>query len=241
MDIVPSHQEKRKRINNRILAAAILVLIGLNLITFRTECADKFRLYRFGLSNQTLYHPEFLEDGRYPDVLIREVIRDKKACFNADFRPYWTYAANIPPDQAVVNQEYFMDNSKYFFREYAGEYEIDPSLPRPEQVREAGLKDMAGKYFTELGSVNDMLRYVFAANDDRDDNWSDYYKTSYFMYMWYYHYLKSGIMGYAALDDLSGADEVVAVWDKGENLFLMSRDYYRDHLEELFQESHGDQ
>ncbi|MCR5485912.1 MAG: hypothetical protein K6F35_00125 [Lachnospiraceae bacterium] len=233
-----SDLEKRKKRNSWIIAGLFILLAAGNVASLPGELAGKFRLYRYGFHNQTLYHPDFLEEGRYPDVFFREVSRNKKVCVNADFRPYWTYVKDIEPALALVNKEYYMDNSKYFFREFAGEFETDPSLPRPAVVKEAGIKERAGEYFTELGSVNDMLRYVFAANDDRDADWSGYYKTSYFMYMWYYHYLKSGIMGYARLEDLSGAGELVAFWDRQENLFLMSRDYYREHMEEFFKDIH---
>ncbi len=215
----------KKCIKRFLLPALFLVLILINCFSLVKEFPQKVPLYRFDLSNQTMYLPEYLEDGRHPDAFLREFVRDKKVKFYTEFRTYESYRFGGEPEYTENKFQYYIDNNYgYFFREFSGDYEIDPGVPRPYTVTHSENTETWKNSFTYLGPSNDMLRYSFAANDDHDMDRILYYKNNYFHYAW--NYMGSyERRAYISLDD-PDAETWIACWDLGENLYLMSEDRF---------------
>lgn len=221
-----------------VTAAAIFTfLIAVNIYSFTAGYTDKVSLYTPGPVNQTMYMPEFLEKGMYPDAFIRALVRDKKVMIYSDFIPYVNYPSHgrdhtedVGDGEVFFSGEYYSDNNYgLLFKKYAKEIAIDPSIPSPEEAGRMIGDDEQQRYFSFLGYTNDMLRNSFLVNEDRE------YVNTYFHYAYFYYYVdeeaaKNRFRAYISPEDLSGEKEIVAIWDRNENLYLMSRGYYEDHI-----------
>ena len=216
----------------------------LNAKSLAGEFQDRISLYRPGFSNQTSYMTDFMKDARYPDALLRALIRDKKVSVWADFNPYINYPSHghdhsdDPAIDTFFSADYYIDNNYgLFFRKYSKEGVTDNSLPSPKQVKKAKLKDIRDERFVFCGNTPDMERNIFLLNEDRE------YVNSYFHYSYYYYscvkeeYLDKCYRFYIADEDIENADELVAIWDDKENLYVMSRDFYKTNIEGLFTQS----
>ena len=225
-----------KKSLNIKLYIAIAVFAGMiivNLWSFTKGYTDKIFLYSPEASNQTMYMPEFLEKGMYPDSFIRALVRDKKVEIYSEFNPYVNYPSHghdhtedVGEGEVFFSNGYYYDNNYgLFFKKYAREIEINDSLPSPEETGKLLNNENREDHFSFLGYSNDMLRNTFLLNEDRE------YVNSYFHYAYYYYYVgedgaENCFRAYISPEDLSKADTLVAIWDEKENLYLMSRDYY---------------
>ncbi|MBQ7464620.1 MAG: hypothetical protein IJS86_07145 [Lachnospiraceae bacterium] len=227
---------------NRILP--VIIMAGAFLLNAKSlggEFQDRISLYRPGFSDQTMYMTEFKEEGRYPDAFLRALVRDKKVAVWADFSPYSNYPSyghdhsDDPAIDIFFSGDYYYDNNYgNFFRKYAKEGVTDGSLPSPEEVRKAKILKNMKDSFVQVGYTADMERYAFMLNDDPE------YVNSYFHYSYYYY----TCVGEAAFDtnfrmfiadeDIENAEELVAIWDDRENLYVMSREFYDNNILKLF-------
>lgn len=187
-----------------------------------------------------MYMPEFLEKGMYPDAFIRGLVRDKKVIIYSDFIPYVNYPSHgrdhtedVGDGEVFFSGEYYSDNNYgLLFKKYAKEIGIDPSLPSPKEAGKLIGEGEWERYFTFLGYTGDMLRNSFLVNEDRE------YVNTYFHYAYFYYYVdeeaaEKRFRAYLSPEDLSKEDELVAIWDRNENLYLMSRGYYEDNIKPL--------
>ena len=123
--------------------------------------------------------------------------------------------------------DYYYDNNYgNFFRKYAKEGVADESLPSPEEVRKAKILKNMKDSFVQVGYTADMERYAFMLNDDPE------YVNSYFHYSYYYYtcveesVFDTNFRMFIADEDIENAEELVAIWDDRENLYVMSREFY---------------
>ena len=90
------------------------------------------------------------------------------------------------------------------------------------------------KEFNDLGIANDMLRYTFLLNKEHSK------ETKYFWYSWYYYSFAQEESYfphvYVKIDEVADADELVAIWDEGENLYVTTRNDYEKSLKGVFGE-----
>ncbi len=230
-------------VNKIILIAVMAGAFLLNAKSLAGEFQNRVPLYRPGFFNQTSYMTDFMKDARYPDALLRALIRDKKVSVWADFNPYINYPSHghdhsdDPAIDTFFSSDYYIDNNYgLFFRKYSKTGVTDSTLPSPKQVRKGNMKDIVKEKFVFCGSTPDMERNIFLLNEDRE------YVNSYFHYSYYYYscvleeYLKDHYRLYIADEDIENADELVAIWNDKENLFVMSRDFYEKNLAGRFNE-----
>ena len=108
----------------------------------------------------------------------------------------------------------------------------DATLPMNEAVGE--VMEARRNDFNDLGIANDMLRYTFLLNKEHSK------ETKYFWYSWYYYSFAREESYfphvYVMMDEVVDADELVAIWDEGENLYVMTGDYYENSLKGVFEE-----
>ena len=206
-----------------ILAAAAV----LNLIYSLNHITDEQSFYRY--SGQAMYHESFYEDGRYPDLFLRALVRDKKVILPRELKTYDMYPSfgRDEEDGNPFDKRYLTENDYIrYFESYAGETQTDTSLPQMgEGAEDYGLRED----FTSLGIANDMLRYSFSLNHE------EVQQARGFWYYWYYHHFadkepdrpESYPEIYVCTEGLSEADTLVAIWDENENLYLMSEDKYK--------------
>ena len=206
-----------------ILAAAAV----LNLIYSIRHVSDEQRFYRY--STQAMYHEGFYEEGRYPDLFLRALVRDKTVILPRELKTYDMYSSygRDEEDGNPFDKRYLTENDYIrYFESFAKRTETNTSLLQMDEAGEAfsGRKDL-----TSLGIANDLLRYSFPLNHE------EVQQARGFWYYWYYHHFadkepdrpESYPEVYVVTEGLSEADTLVAIWDENENLYLMSEDKYK--------------
>lgn len=209
----------------RITLAAVLLLILVNFIhtAVKTEAVQHF--YRY--DTPAFYHEAFLGEGRYPDLFLRLLIRDREVAVAREIRSYENYPSfgRDEEDGNPFDARYFRENNyTRYFREYAASVVVDESLPAGEEA--GGAVAPALEQFTDFGIANDLLRYSFACNRENIQ------QARAFWYYWFYHSFAeenpkapgSFPRVFIACEDLEEAKSLVAVWDENENLYLMSKE-----------------
>ena len=219
--------KKRSALLLCIFSAAVIA----NLIYSAVHLEDEQRFYRY--STQAMYHEDFYgeENGRYPDLFLRALVRDKKVKLPADLKTYDMYYSygRDEEDGNPFDKNYLIENDYIrYFGTFAREVETDTSLPSMEETGEIySGKDSESKAFVNLGIANDMLRYSFPLNHE------EVQQARGFWYYWYYHAFadkepdrpESYPEIFVATDGLEEADVLVALWDENENLYLMPEGY----------------
>ena len=213
-----------------------LTLILCNFIYRFSHDNGGVELYKY--HTQAMYHEDFAESGIYPDLFLRLEVGNKTVRIPHDERPYCSYSTygRDEEDGNPFDRNYLIDNDYVrYFKEYAGKVDIDGTLPDKEAVARRMAPHM--EKFTDLGIANDMLRYTFLLNKEEEQ------QASAFWYSWYYHSFaereskevhKDGTPRYVFphvyvnLDSLADGEELVALWDDTENLYLMNSGFYEN-------------
>ncbi len=210
-----------------VLAGIVLAAAAIfNLIYSLGHISDEQSFYRY--SSQAMYHESFYEDGRYPDLFLRALVRDKKVILPRELKTYDMYSTYGRDEEHgnPFDKNYLIENDYIrYFKAYANETETDTSLL---QMDEAGEAFSGVEGFTSLGIANDLLRYSFPLNHE------EVQQARGFWYYWYYHHFadkepdrpESYPEVFILTEGLSEADTLVAVWDENENLYLMPKERY---------------
>ncbi|MCR5626265.1 MAG: hypothetical protein K6F99_02995 [Lachnospiraceae bacterium] len=226
--------EKIKNAIKKYYIALILffcVILNLAALYFKPlESIQNFYVYH----SQSMYHEDFMDEGRYPDLYLRAVARDKNVRVAREVQDYSAYPSygRDEEESNPFSKEYLIDNDYIrYFGEYAKKVTTDKTLPFGEDVK----KMMEGHEadFADLGIANDLLRYSFALNHE------EVQQARAFWYYWYYHAFPEKKPNrdeayprvYVNPDEMAEEDELVALWDENENLYLMSSRYYEDIIE----------
>ncbi len=225
--------KKSLNIKLYIAVAVFALMTAVNLWSFTKGYTDKIFLYSPEASNQTMYMPEFMEKGMYPDAFIRALVWDKTVEIPAEFNPYANYPSHghdhtedVGDGDTFFSTEYYYENNYgLFFKKYAKSIEINEDLPSVKETGELIDEEKREDCFTFLGYTNDMLRNTFLLNEDRE------YVNSYFHYTTYYYYIDKDLAdayfrAYLSPEDLTKTDTLIAIWDEKENLYLMSKEYF---------------
>lgn len=228
---------KRSDIKNIIFAVIAVLLIAGNAVYYLRDFSKTVPLYHYGFNNQTMYNKSFFNQGIDQDAFIRMLIRNKKVIYARQIRPYNEYPSYGHEHEKgnPFSSEYYIENNyARYFDEYAASTEVDTSLPAMEDVKEL----MASKKtdFVYFNKCNDMLRYSFMVNKDLQEV-NSYFRYSYIYYTvaggdgygLYYH-TDDFLNMYICLDGIADADELIAVWDNTENIYLMPEKYYAENI-----------
>ena len=223
---------KKSDVIKTICIISGILLIALNAVYYLRDFGSRIYLYTYGPDNQTMYNERFLAKGADQDAFLRALVRDKCVEYARAVKPYSDYPM-YGHDQEPGNpfsKEYYYENSYgRYFNEYAASVKVDESLPVPE----SHAMEQFSEDFTDFGSDNDMLRYSFMVNEEKPQ-----YVTSYFHYTWAYNVMAGTedwrvyfndypyLTMHVQCDGISDADTLVALWDRQENLYLMTREYY---------------
>ena len=230
-----------------MLAGIVLAAVAIfNLIYSLGHISDEQSFYHY--SSQAMYHESFYEGGRYPDLFLRALVRDKKVILPRELKTYDMYSTYGRDEEHgnPFDKNYLIENDYIrYFKAYASETETDTSLLQMDEVGEAFSdkergssseavdQTLQGKLplieeFTSLGIANDLLRYSFPLNHE------EVQQARGFWYYWYYHHFadkepdrpESYPEVFVLTEGLSEADTLVAVWDENENLYLMPKERY---------------
>lgn len=232
-------KDSLKRNKVRIFIIAALMLSAVNIYCYKAHFEDHMKLRDYKISEQLLYNPGFVQEEYAPDALIREIVRDKKVLVPRELRPYkeyWSYDI-MHEEGNFFSAEYFWENNyTKYFSEYSLGVSVDTSLPDLYELQDRPLTDQIKSDFTYLGPGNDMMRYVHVA-DHTDEETSNQ-----FFYTWYYttypeHPIEEALRINICEEGISDDDVLVALWDTGENLYLMGRTYYMENVAAEYQDT----
>lgn len=222
----------------RLFVALTLLLALFNVYCYRRHFEEHIKLRTYSASQQLLYNPAFQEEQYGADSLIREAVRGKLVAVPRKLRPYKEYDSygKMHEEGNPFSARYFWENNytKYFM-EYASAVTVDTALPDLYELKEKPLSDTVRADFTLLGPGNDMMRYVHMADHTDEET------STQFFYTWYYtvepyHPAEEALMIRICTEGLEEDDELVALWDESENLYLMSRTYYDSRIADGYKE-----
>ncbi len=179
------------------------------------------------ITSQTIYQQEQYENQIYPDNFIRLLIRDKRILLPEEVKLYSEYSSygRDTEEGNPFAESYFVDNNyTRYFKAFSKASTFDPALKTIDGIAVTDRE----RDFVSLGISNDFLRYSFLLNEENIQ------QASYFWYSWYYYSLAEEEQKYPEvwvnLKGIAASEALVAVWDKDENLYLMSEEYYREEV-----------
>ena len=186
-------------------------------------------------TDQHIYQDEDYVNKERPDAYLRELIRYKSVYVPYDVKLYEYYNPIRDENErgsGFVRRYYTENNYTRYFKEYSKACMTDATLPMNEAVGE--VMEARREDFNDLGIANDMLRYTFLLNKEHSK------ETKYFWYSWYYYSFAQEESYfphvYVKMDEVADADELVAIWDEGENLYVTTRSDYENSLKGVFGE-----
>lgn len=222
-----------------IVVLFMLCATGLNLFYNYSFFEDTFKLTSF--LNQHIYQEQNAQELSLPDAYIRELIRDKSVVIPCHSKDYDVYSKVVGEDQAdKFSQAYYrMNNYARYFENYSKLCRIDETIVQPDRVRRFAGEAINTDDFENLGLTNDMLRYSFLLNTDKQR------ESAYFWYSWFYYSFATQAndsenyisYAYVMKDECEEAEELVAIWDYKNDLYIMPYDVYEEKYRSVFDDA----
>ena len=202
--------------------AVLFILIALNLFF---SLRDLPKTVSFTQTTSQLFYNSDHPEETYPGAILPLIVADKTVHVKDDITHYeFDMSDPDSPWEDNLGRIYYGLNSKNLLEACGANVISDGSLNEVTITKEQAAS------FADLGASNDLYRFSCATNDILEEY------GHYFHY--YYMYTVSGAPMHIYLNAedaaalLPGADtELVALWQRvdagfGEDLFLMSREYY---------------
>ncbi len=205
-----------------------LLLTCWNIYVYEAHFEEHLKLRDYRASEQLLYNPSYLEEGYAADALIREIVRGKEVVVPRELVPYKEYPSygHMHETGNPFSNEYFWENNyTKYFSEYASKITVDTSLPDLYEIEEKPLSEDVRADFILLGPGNDMMRYAHMG-DHTDEETSNQFYYTYVYTVNPYHPKDEQLQIRICTDGLEADKTLVALWDTGENLYLMGKSYY---------------
>lgn len=201
------------------VCAAIFLNVVFNLRALPNQLpADRFTPGAF-------YTMDFLEEGLYADSFLRMLADGRQVKVHDEGKPYEHPVFRYQNDSGEWETSVGYDDDYYggrdyvrFFRTYAAEVSVEETLLPVASLGEERLS----QDFVCLGMANDMMRYLFAVNDDGLEH------SGSFWYDYYYSHDRELFYIYVNPQKIDGDAALVALWDEADNLYVMSEAYYRE-------------
>lgn len=222
-------RKKRPSAMKYLLGAFAVAVIGINLLYNVRSLPTIYPLYRSGV--QSRYIPDFLEEGLYADSLLQLLVKDKTVTVHdigdAYEHPVYEYYEEGDPQvkYAVAHDpKYYYGRDYYrFFEKFAKAVQVDAALAAKDTFDFTTLRD-SGR-MSPIGFSNDMARYTFLINEDEIE------QASYFWYDFVYREESPTMYVYMENELPSDCEELVALWDTENNLYIMSRTFYEQEVQ----------
>ena len=212
----------KKAYRSRILLLALGVLFLGNLFY---SARDLKGIVPFTTTKEQLFYNAEHPEESYPGAILPLIVAGKQIRVKDDITHYkFDMSDPVAPWELHLGEIYYGLNSKNLLAAMDAELIPDSSL------NDVKVEADAPEKFTILGASNDLYRFSCAANDIPEEY------GNYFHYYFYYTAHGRPMYIYLNADDVGaltpdGEEELVALWERlpkgcGENLFIMSREYY---------------
>ena len=212
--------KRKKGIVLALYAGAMILFFGI--YNFRT-LGNIIKTYH--PTYQSIYQPEFIETGEYPDAFLDEFLRGKTV--------YTPNDARQVSDDIDVNADFpekHLDDYYLYYYYHAVNMWSYLELSRARIVKDDSLNgvvltDEQKAYFSDLGPANDMLRYIFPLSPYKGE-----YSNGFYHY-WFYSSFIGDSRVYICTEGLLDRDELVCIWQHEEthdtdSYYIASRKYY---------------
>ena len=174
---------------------------------------------------QTLYQPEYIETGEFPDAFLDEFIKGKTVYTKDD--------AYTVSDEIDVNEDHTFDNYDNYWLYYyyhAKNMWSYLELNKAKIIKDKGLNDVIlsddqKTYYEDIGPANDMLRYTFSLTPYKGE-WGNA-----FYYYWFYNTFIGDSRIYLCPEDLKNETELVILWQHTdqhdtESYYISSKKFF---------------
>ena len=222
--LVALHIPKLKKKRGIVLAAYALGMV-LFFVVYNTRTID--RIVRFSHPvNQSMYQPEFFENGEYIDAFL-DVFLDGKTVYTPD--DAYTVSDNI--DVSSSSEDYDADGNYWLYHYYHAvnmwQY-LDFNkavIVKDSALNDVVLTDEQKNHFEDLGYANDMMRYTFPLTPYNGEWGNGFY------YYWFYNTFIGDAHVYICTEELADAGELVIIWQKEgghdkDNYYIASKEYF---------------
>ncbi len=217
----------KKRKGNKsfplLLISAVMIFGNIVYNLFRLDGILPFYQYH----TQAMYHETFLEEGIYPDLFFRLLLKNKSVSVRDNLLSM--------KEIEKTKDDYYKSGKSYFYPYYHGwnTYNFVEAFSK-EVVQDDALngqrvsEEVRNRDFLDFGAVNDMLRYSFLLSKYEGE------MGRYFNHYWYYnHFIDSEIHMYVCLKGLEESRDLVVLWEEDslEHIYVMSKEYYEEEVE----------
>ena len=226
--IVALHIPKLKSKRGIVLA---VYAAGMILLSFVYNFRTLDHIVRFSRpTNQSMYQPEFFENGEYVDAFLDEYLKGKTVYTpddadevrdDIDVDDDWNYLEELVGDR----DDYWL----YYYYHAVNMWQYlefnHATVVKDESLNGIALSDDQKAAFEDLGYANDMLRYTFPLTPYNGEWGNGFY------YFWFYNYFIGDSHVYMCTEGLKDANELVVLWQHEnhhdtDSYYIASRDYF---------------
>lgn len=231
--LVALHIPKLKSKRGIVLAA---YAAGMILLSFIYNYRTIDHIVRFSHPvNQSMYQPEFFENGEYADAFLDEYLKGKTI-----YTPDDSYEVR---DDIVVDEDgdYIEQLQKnggnywlYYYYHAVNMWQYlefnHATIIKDETLNGIVLTDEQKARFEDMGYANDLMRYTFPLTPYNGEWGNGFY------YYWFYSCYIGDSHVYICTDGLEEADELVVIWQREnhhdtESYYIASKEqFYGDIL-----------
>ena len=208
----------------------VLVAYAMGMVLFftiyNTRTID--RIVRFSHpANQSMYQPEFFENGEYTDAFLDTFLDGKTA-----YTPDDAYTVSDSADTEDDESQNFDDEGNYWLYHYYHAVNMWQYLEfnyakivKDETLNSLILTDEQKSHFYHLGYANDMMRYTFPLTPYNGEWGNGFY------YYWFYNSFIDDSHVYICTEGLTDAKDIVVLWQRdgghdNDNYYIASKDYF---------------
>ncbi len=217
------HIPKMKKRKELILALyAVAVIFFFCIYNFRTM---ELIIPSYHPTNQSLYQPEFVKSGELADAFLEELLKGRTV-----YTPDDSYVTDyeVGPDFDSIGSTsgnywlyyYYHAINMWSFLDLAG-----ADVIKDASLNDKIFSDEQKAHYKDLGSANDMLRYIFPLSP-----YSDEWGNAFYHY-WYYSTFVGNSRVYICIEDIMDANELVVIWQHEpvhdtESYYIAAKEYY---------------
>lgn len=222
---VALHIPKLKKKRGIVLAAYALGMV-LFFVVYNMRTLD--HIVRFSHpSNQSMYQPEFFENGEYVDAFLDEYLTGKTV-----YTPDDAYTVSDSIDVNDTDSENFDSEGNYWLYHYYHAVNMWQYLDfnKAVVVKDSALNDVVltdeqKKHYEDLGYANDMMRYTFPLTPYNGEWGNGFY------YYWFYNSFIGESHVYICTEGLMDSEEIVVIWQHegghdNDNYYIASKEFF---------------
>ncbi|MCR5688556.1 MAG: hypothetical protein K6G58_11105 [Lachnospiraceae bacterium] len=194
--------KKRKGITLLLYALGMILFFGV----YNIRTLDR-NITFYHPTNQSMYQPEYLEEGEYPDAFLDEFFRGKTVYVADD-----AYEVSDDVDLDIDSLDKFDDEGNYFLYRYYHSVNMwnyldfnGAEVIKDRALNSVRISEEQKVLFDDLGYANDMMRYTFPLTRYNGEWGNGFY------YYWFYNAFISESHVYICTEDIDDGSGLVVL------------------------------